>query len=648
MAQRYWQTKVKSVTQPILALWWLAALIGSLTGQVPIKLVDVTDQMGIVLPDRLPLSGQYRLPEGFTGRPIPFDFDQDGDLDLLLTYGPHVADTLHTGMNRLYRNDDTVWVDVTDATGLAPFPPAGNAAVGDVNGDGFPDLYLCLFGADRLLLNQGGVSWYDITDSAGISNTYWSSDAVFLDANQDGFLDIYVANYLDYPSQDTLSCFHPETGERTFCEPELYDPAPNRLYINDGSGRFHDMTAAMGLVDSTSRSLEVLLFDANGDAHLDIFVLSYRSPNLLYLGGVDSGFVEVGIPAGVALAPDGSEPAWNQVMTLDANRDGYADLLFTKRDRQMQLLLNDGTGGFFEGRYQTGLFQPRLPYRATVAAVLDLDFNGTDDLILSDPGHGLRSDSLMVSTTDSDFRRFLLSDGQNHYYPVGASSPMVLDTTLLVPIMPTDSEKDVHLEFLAVDSVGRPLFPIFPEEDPFDFPTTDPSEAFVQVSPDTAAPTDSVSTDSTQLDSSFTGSTDQAITTHSPSGKMDTLTVVEEASGYVVVDLTGDGVQEIIATYPVGLVRVWQRELEHPPPFIGLHLRADQAGMNTIGARVTVSAGEMSRRYIQTDHRPVLVYLPEEVRDLSIEVRWPDGRVNHYEPTTLNRYYTLARQDTIP
>lgn len=655
MLQRYWQTRVKSVTQPILTLLWLACLVGSLPGQAPIKLVDATDRMGIVSPDRLPLSGRYRLPENFTGRPVPFDFDQDGDLDLLLTYGPHVADTLYSGMNRLYRNDDTVWVDVTRATGLSRFPPAGNAAVGDVNGDGFPDLYLCLFGADRLLLNQGGQTWHDVTDSAGISNTHWATDAVFLDANQDGFLDIYVANYLDYPGQDTLACFDPDTKERIYCDPELYDPAPNRLYINDGSGGFHDMTAAMGLVDSTSRSLAVLLFDANGDGHLDILVLSYRSPNLLYLGGVDSGFVEVGIPSGVALAPDGSEPEWIQVMTLDANRDGYADLLFTKRDRQMQLLLNDGTGSFLEGRYQTGLFRPRVPYHATVAAVLDLDFNGTDDLILSDPGYGIRSDSLMASTADSEFHRFLLSDERNHYYPVGASGPMVLDTVLLVPIMPTDSEKEAHVDFLAVDSVGRPLFPIFPEEDPFVVPTSDPSEAFAQDSPDTTAPTDSARidssfapTDSAHIDSSYIDSTVQTISTIPGSGELDTLEVYEEASGYVVMDLTGDGVQEIIATYPVGLVRVWKRELQRSPQFLGLQLRTVQSGTNTIGAQLTVSAGEISRRYIFADHNPVLLYIPERVRAVSVEVRWPDGLVNRYRATTLNRYYTLTRQETGP
>ena len=225
---------------------------------------------------------------------------------------------------------------------------------------------------------------------------------------------------------------------------------------------------------------------------------------------------------------------------------------------------------------------------------------------------------------------------------------MVLDTILLVPIMPTDSEKDVHLEFLAVDSVGRPLFPIFPEEDPFDFPTSDPSEAFIQVSQDTAAPTDSVSTDSAQTDSSFIDSTEQSIATIHDFGHMDTLRIYEEASGYVVVDLTGDGVQEIIATYPVGLVRMWKREVPRSPQFLGLRLRTVQPGTNTIGAQLTVSAGEISRRYILADHNPLLFYLPDRVLAVSVAVRWPDGLVNRYEVTALNRYYTLTRQASQP
>ncbi len=330
-------------------------------------------------------------------------------------------------------------------------------------------------------------------------------------------------------------------------------------------------------------------------------------------------------------------------MTLDANRDGYADLLFTRQDRHMQLLLNDGTGRFFEGRYQTGLFQPQAPYPATVAAVLDLDFNGTDDLILSDPAYGLRSDSLMAGTVTSAFRRFLLSDDRNHYYPVEASGTMVLDTVLLVPIVLAESDKDGHLDFLAVDSVGRPLFPIFPEEDPFALPATDPSEAIIQGSLDTTA-----STDSAYIDSSFIDSTVQTLSTIFGTGELDTLKVYEEASGYVVVDLTGDGVQEIIATYPVGLVRVWKRELKRSPRFLGLQLRTVQPGTNTVGTQLTVSAGEMSRRYILADHNPVLLYMPERIRAVSVEIRWPDGLVNRYRTTSLNRYYTLTRQETGP
>ena len=626
--------------QPIFGLLWLVSLVGQLEGQVPIEVVDVTDILGIASPGRLPLSGRYRLTEGFKGHPVPFDFDRDGDLDLLLTYGPQVADSLYPGLNRLYRNDDTLWVDVTEETGLAGLPPAGNAAVGDVNGDGFLDLYLCLFGADRLLLNEGGRSWRDITDSSGIANPYWATDAVFLDANQDGYPDIYVANYLNYPGEDTLACFHPTTGERTYCDPEIYDAAPNRLYVNDGTGVFRDMTAELGLVDSSSRSLAVLPFDANGDGRLDIFVLSYRSPNLLYLSDADSGFVEAGFFSGVALAPDGSEPVWSQVITLDANADSYTDLLFTRADRQIQILLNDGTGHFFEGHYRTGLFQPRSPYRATAAATMDVDFNGLVDLIFADPEYELRPSSLATDTVGGTFQRFLVSDPEHRFQPAGGNLTMVLDTTLLVPPMPTDMEEDLPLDFLLVDSLGRPLFPMFPEEGLFSPLTPSLLEAL---------PRDTLSTSDTmafaQVDSVASDSAIQAISAVADVGPLDTLQVYEVPDGYVIADLTGDGVQEIIATYPVGLVRVWRQQLRRPPQFLGLWLRTDRPGMSVIGAQLTVSVGEISRRYILTDHNPVLHYFPERVRAVGVEVRWPDGLVNHYRATSLNRYYTLTRQE---
>ena len=641
----YQRTGKRSVTQPIIWLLGLGCFTAPLLGQVDLRWRDVTDELGIVSPARLPPSGRYLLTEAFTGRAVPFDFDRDGDLDLLLTYGPHVADSLYSGLNRLYRQDDTAWVDVTAQTGLTRLPPAANAAVGDVDGDGFPDLYLTLFGSDRLLRNENGRWWRDVTDSAGIANDYWATDALFFDANGDGYLDLYVANYLDYPGEDTALCRDPATRQQTACDPLLYEPAPNRLFLNDSTGRFRDMTAALGLADTTSRSLAVKLLDADADGYLDLFVLSYRSPNLLYLGSADSGFGEAGLLAGVALAPDGREQEWSQALTLDANQDGYTDLLLTRRDRQILMLLNDGRGLFFEGQYQTGLFQPRFPYLAANVAAADLDFSGTVDLIFADPGHeppvdAPAADSLQVDSLDaapdSSFgpvpekpaphyqpRRILLSDREHRFHPVEMKVPMLLDTTLLAAHVLAGPGRD----FLSGEAPGVAVFPRVPDGQPYGSVTTG---RFEEAAMDTAA------VSSPELPGYV---------------ELDTLKVRQEALRYVVADLTGDGVAEIIATYPVGLFRIWRRELLREPRYVGLWPQADRPGATAIGTELLVTgnpAGGASRRFVVTDPNPVILYFSRRVRSVDVVVKWPGGPESRYRALPLNSTYTLTRMDPEP
>ncbi len=611
--------------QAILCAFLLVLFPDPSAGQTDVQWQDITDVLGIASPERLPRSGNYSLTENFTGRAVPFDYDVDGDLDLLLTYGPQPADSLYSGLNRLYRQDDSGWVDVTAATGLARFPPASHAAVGDVDGDGYPDLYLCLFGADRLLRNDQGQAWHDITESAGISNDAWATEAVFFDANGDGALDLYVANYVAYQAADTVICIEPETGLRTICNPLLYAPAPNKLMINDGYGRFHDLTASLGMADSTSRSLGVTLLDANSDGLLDLLVLSDRSPNLLYFNDGDSGFVQSGILSGVALAPDGSEPSWSQALTLDANDDTHIDLILTRHDGELVLLLNDGSGTFFEGGYQAGLVHPRFPYAATGAAVLDLDFNGSLDLLLVDQNHVTRPDGNDSTAADSSgsqpataapldrgmTRRIMLSDEAHRFYPASETVPMVLDTSLLIPKLPVSSSADDSEDYLAaggfeLDLGDAPVSPLVAASLVGD-PQPDPGVKFRGI-------------------------------------ELDTLAVRQEASHYVVADLTGDGLQEIIAIYRAGLFRVWQRVVPRPPRFLGLRPRPGAGQRTVVGARLTVSGVGYERQMLLTHANPQIFYLPRRVRRVEVALQWPDGHQDRYRIRQLNRYYDVVRQ----
>ena len=140
------------------------------------------------------------------------------------------------------------------------FYNGGGVAIGDVNNDGLPDLFLTSnFEANKLYLNRGGMKFEDVTTKAGIlGKKFWSTGVTFADVNGDGLMDIYVCN----------------SGSR--------DERGNQLYINQGvrpSGVkggipvFAEKAAEYGLADG-GFSTHAAFFDYDHDNDLDMFLLN--------------------------------------------------------------------------------------------------------------------------------------------------------------------------------------------------------------------------------------------------------------------------------------------------------------------------------------------------------------------------------------
>lgn len=128
-------------------------------------------------------------------------------------------------------------------------------AIGDVNADGLPDLYLCrIEGPNALYLNQGGWRFREVAEQSGVALADRpSTGAVFADVDGDGDLDLVVT----------------AMGGR------------NSLFLNDGSGRFSDATAQSGFVPESRGSTTPALADVDGDGDLDLYVANYKARTML-------------------------------------------------------------------------------------------------------------------------------------------------------------------------------------------------------------------------------------------------------------------------------------------------------------------------------------------------------------------------------
>ncbi|MFM7518937.1 MAG: FG-GAP repeat domain-containing protein [Planctomycetota bacterium] len=125
-----------------------------------------------------------------------FDFDLDRRPDLLFATGnPFPVDPATARQaNRCYRNrGGWRFDDVTAPSGLGHRGYTHGVAVGDVDADGFPDLFLACYGADVLYRNNGDGTFAVV--SSGVEDPRWSSTGVFFDADADGLLDLFVCRY---------------------------------------------------------------------------------------------------------------------------------------------------------------------------------------------------------------------------------------------------------------------------------------------------------------------------------------------------------------------------------------------------------------------------------------------------------------------
>jgi len=222
------------------------------------------------------------------------DYDNDGDKDFFATS--------YTGVNKFYKNDGNLnFTDISGSCGLFTNDLyTSGATFGDIDNDGDLDVFIC--NLDKITLNQRNYLYrndngifVDITAASGISlGNLLSFCASFFDYDNDGDQDIYISN--DKPGQI------------------------NRLYQNNGSGSFTDVSNTSGTALAID-AMSTTIADYNNDGWLDVYVTNTTSGNYHLENNGDGTFTNVADIVGTAFY----SVAWGAVF-LDADNDADLDL----------------------------------------------------------------------------------------------------------------------------------------------------------------------------------------------------------------------------------------------------------------------------------------------------------------------------------
>jgi len=370
----------------------VTALGGALlwAAEVPIRFTEVAAAAGLTFRNIAGTPAKDYVIES-TGNGVAFfDYDNDGDMDVLLTNGSTLAQLAKGGhpMVALYRNDGGGrFTDVTKAAGLVRLGWASGVCIADFDNDGFEDVYITAFGPNVLWRNIGGKTFAPTGQAA---DPGWSTGCAFGDYDRDGYVDLYVANYVKFargavPARGTAACRFMNIA--TYCGPRPLPGEPDRLYRNLGGARFVDVTAAAGVTEPGYYGFGVLFTDLDDDGWPDIFVANDSTPNLFFRNQRNGHFKEEALAAGLAVTADGREQAGMGVDVGDVDGDGRLDLVKTNFSQDYTSLFhNEGGGLFVDESFRSGLASTLGPYLGWGVGLVDLDNDGLLDLFIAN-GH---------------------------------------------------------------------------------------------------------------------------------------------------------------------------------------------------------------------------------------------------------------------
>lgn len=543
--------------------------------------------------------GTHALPEVIGSGVALFDYNNDGALDVLHIRFPPPGKPDSPASNQLFQQQpDGTYVDVTETAGIGHEGYGQGVAIGDVDNDGDADVYVTNYGADVFYRNNGDGTF--ALKEVGLSNEAWGTSATFGDYDKDGDLDLYVANYVQFDPEMVCRGKHSAID---YCNPNVFEPATDRLFQNNGDASFTDVTEPAGIAAMSGRGLGVVCLDLTGDGWADFFVANDGEANQLWVNQTDGTFAEEAILHGLAFNAYGQPEGSMGIAVGDVNADTLPDLFATHLSGETNTLYIAAIPSVFTDMTEVAGFAGR-DLRWTGFGCGFLDFDNDADLDIALVNGKVKRGEILAGADVGEFWNFYAEPNllfQNSNQPLAVNSQQEAGM---------EERKDGRVD-----------------PDPSILPSFHPNaDSFRQPIANSLTPHFS---DVSSQAPDFTGR-------------------VEVSRGMAFGDIDTDGDIDMVVSSLDNRLRFFRNDAP-PPQHHWLFVQAITQNRDALGAQVTLRTESRTltgyvlpgSSYLSSSE-PIVHFGLGTIDEIqAIEVRWPDGSREKFPGASANQRVTV-------